>query len=259
VKSFGLKLVASLALALALSSQAAAFVLDKDGNGHPLYWASMPVRYFLVSNNTPGGANGEAAVHNAFGNWNAASTNVSYQFGGYVAQGIQQYDRKNLVYWVYNGWPYDPTLAAATFRFYDTSNGRLLDADIVFNGERYAWSVGGSNYDIENSATHEVGHFCGLGHSPDTDATMYAKTTAGETKKRSLAADDIAGVDALYGGTQLASSGGGVVSASAGGVSSGGGGGGCSIGSSPNRAGATDLLWLALTLGAVAFRNRSKR
>ena len=54
--------------------------------------------------------------------------------------------------------------------------------------------------DTENIAVHELGHALGLGH-PDnscTEETMYAFSTEGETKKRTLEAGDIAGVQSLY-------------------------------------------------------------
>jgi Matrixin len=235
VKERGIRIAAAAALALAFAGAAHAYVIDEDGHGHQLHWDTMPVSYYLVTGNVPHGADGEAAVHAAFETWNAASANVQYDFAGYVPQGAQAYDGKNVVYWVYDNWPYDPTLAALTFRYYDTSNGRLLDADTVFNGVKYTWSVDGSGYDIQNSATHEAGHMAGLGHSTDPEATMYAKTQAGETKKRTLDADDVAGIEAIYGGTAVANatqhqvSSASASSTSSTGVNAGGGGGGCSL------------------------------
>ena len=196
--------VVALASVLASSTAARAYKIDDDGNGHPLHWQTKAASYFLVSGNNPAGAAGEAAVHAAFQTWNEASSSLQYSFAGYLSQGAQAYDGKNVVSWVSRSWPYDSTLAAITYRYYDTSDGRLLDADIVFNGEKFSWSVGGSGYDIQNSATHEVGHFSGLGHSTDLQATMYGGTTASEIKKRDLGADDLAALDALYGGVSSA-------------------------------------------------------
>jgi Matrixin len=252
--------LAALATGAAVAN---AYVLDEDGHGHPLYWSEMPVSYLLVSNNIPQGADGEAAVHAAFETWNAASTNVHYEFGGYVAEGVQQYDGKNIVYWLYSNWPYDPTLAAMTFRYYDTSDGHLLDADTVFNGEKFTWTVGGTGYDIQNSATHEAGHFGGLGHSLDPEATMYAKTQAGETKKRTLETDDIDGIEALYGGTRVAAATEKVVSSptsnSASGVSGGGGGGGCSLDRSGRGGAPSDLVWCGAVIFGLLRRQRRRR
>jgi len=257
VKELAIRIVVAAALALGLAHAAHAYVMDEDGHDHPLHWDSMPVGYYLVTDNVPHGADGEAAVHAAFEAWNAASANVQYDFAGYLPQGAQQYDGKNVVYWAYDNWPYDPTLAAMTFRYYDTSNGRLLDADTVFNGVKYSWSVDGSGYDIENSATHEVGHIGGLGHSTDPEATMYAKTQAGETKKRTLAADDVAGIEAIYGGTAVAAATQPQVSApaaSSSGVNGGGGGGGCSLGSSGARRSVNDWLLPAVMIASLVGR-----
>lgn len=72
-------------------------------------------------------------------------------------------------------------------------------------------------FDLRNTVTHEAGHFVGLAHpcgdagTPQCDAllppgetvayaqrTMYPATAAGETTKRSLSLDDVAGVCAIY-------------------------------------------------------------
>ena len=263
MKARNLRVVFALAAALGVAVSAQAFVLDEDGHGHPLHWKDMPVSYYLVANNVPAGADGEAAVHQAFETWNAASTNVNYEFAGYVTQGVQAFDGKNIVYWVFQSWPYDQNLAAITFRYYDTTDGHLLDADIVFNGDQFTWDVGGADYDIQNSATHEAGHFSGLGHSTDPTATMYASTYADETGKRTLSADDIAGIDAIYGGAPTAvNSTEKVVNTTAPASSSsgvgGGGGGGCSLDRSGEPARLSDLVWVGALLVSLLRRRAVK-
>lgn len=54
--------------------------------------------------------------------------------------------------------------------------------------------------DLQNIATHENGHSAGLGHPEDTcsEETMYRLADFGETKKRTLEAGDIAGINELY-------------------------------------------------------------
>ena len=51
---------------------------------------------------------------------------------------------------------------------------------------------------MQNVATHEIGHFIGIGHTNDPEATMYSNMGSGETKKRSLEQDDIDAVSFLY-------------------------------------------------------------
>ncbi|MGH7856593.1 MAG: matrixin family metalloprotease [Candidatus Binatia bacterium] len=252
--------VLAAAVAALSSATASAYVIDTDGRGHNLHWSQSVVGYRIVSGSVPGGAAGEAAVRNAFASWSGVSSRIQYRFDGYAGSGVQAMDNRNLVFWKSSGWPYDPTLLGITFRFFDTGSGRLLDADIVFNAERYSWSVGGSGYDVENSTSHEVGHFSGLGHSSDSQATMFASAASGETKKRSLSGDDIAGLSALYGGSTNSgtASGGGVVAASSDGVG-GGGGGGCSVGSSRSARNLSDLLWTTTLLVAIVLRRRWSR
>lgn len=96
--------------------------------------------------------------------------------------------------------------------------GQILDADIVINGgksrpfalmgappsslhtgegEEEGSSAG--VYDVQNVLTHELGHFFGLGETPDVpDATMFPTSARGETKKRDLADDDRAGLRSIY-------------------------------------------------------------
>jgi matrix metalloproteinase-20 (enamelysin) len=77
-----------------------------------------------------------------------------------------------------------------------------VDADIVFwdGGFRFFAGTSGCSggFYIEDIAAHEFGHALGLGHSTVTSATMYPSTSACNTANRSLDADDVAGVRALY-------------------------------------------------------------
>lgn len=179
-----------------------AFVLDLDGAGNVLHWVAgeeAAIPYRIAAGNVPFGREGENAIHRAFATWSEASPALAYRFDGYAEAPVMANDGQNVVLFVYEKWPFDPGFAAITFRYYDEEDGRLLDTDIAFNAESYAWSVGGTAFDIENSATHEVGHLSGLGHSTVEESTMFARTLAGETAKRSLHADDRAAVDAVYG------------------------------------------------------------
>jgi hypothetical protein len=87
----------------------------------------------------------------------------------------------------------------------------IIEYDMVFDDE-YTWGYAGptneeapydtSIMDLQNIATHELGHALGLADLYDdtaTEQTMYGYATEGETKKRTLAAGDIAGVKELYG------------------------------------------------------------
>jgi MYXO-CTERM domain-containing protein len=99
-------------------------------------------------------------------------------------------------------WPHNDsanTLGLTTVTF-DVTTGEIYDADMEINST-LPLSVGDASqsaYDLESVVTHEAGHFFGLAHSPDMDTTMYAFYTEGSTAKRILAADDMAGICAIY-------------------------------------------------------------
>lgn len=92
---------------------------------------------------------------------------------------------------------------AATTYWWWGGDGKLMDTDIVFWDGGFTFTTSAlpcsSAAYIEDVATHEFGHALGLNHSSDSTATMYP-TFSGwcNTGWRSLAPDDIAGVESLY-------------------------------------------------------------
>jgi Matrixin len=77
------------------------------------------------------------------------------------------------------------------------TNGGTVAGDIVFNST-VAWQIG-TGYDLETVAAHEIGHALGLGESTDSQAVMYGVY---DGIKTALDADDIAGIQSLYGAPQ---------------------------------------------------------
>lgn len=92
---------------------------------------------------------------------------------------------------------------AATGIFWDMKTGRILESDITFNSD-FKWQTmgedpGNDTYEIWGTATHEIGHFIGLGHignETDPDATMN-EWASGEDM-RSLEDSDKALANFLY-------------------------------------------------------------
>ncbi|MBI4053215.1 MAG: matrixin family metalloprotease [Candidatus Diapherotrites archaeon] len=79
----------------------------------------------------------------------------------------------------------------------------LVEWDQVYDQADYAWSATGEagKMDFENIATHELGHSVGLSdlyESTCAEQTMYGYADYGETKKRTLEAGDIKGIQELY-------------------------------------------------------------
>ena len=70
--------------------------------------------------------------------------------------------------------------------------------------ESWTWADGpgtstGGGMDIQGVFCHEYGHALGLGHSTVGSATMYPSISGNGSAERSIAADDIAGVQFIYG------------------------------------------------------------
>jgi len=79
----------------------------------------------------------------------------------------------------------------------------ILEFDIVFDTD-YVWGDAETAdvMDLQNLATHEVGHGPGLGdvyQSAAYQETMYGYSYVGKTRKRDLYIDDKTGIPKFYG------------------------------------------------------------
>jgi hypothetical protein len=80
----------------------------------------------------------------------------------------------------------------------------IVEFDIMFDTD-YTWGDAGiddSLMDLQNIATHEIGHGLGLADLYESAAnleTMYGYSSPGDTIKRTLYLGDIAGIQELYG------------------------------------------------------------
>lgn len=98
-----------------------------------------------------------------------------------------------------DGEPFDGVLGTLAHAFSPTSGRFHLDGDEnwVVGGDISTTSVA-SAVDLESVAVHEIGHLLGLGHSSVEESIMFP-TIASRTRKVELAADDIEGIQTLYG------------------------------------------------------------
>jgi hypothetical protein len=92
---------------------------------------------------------------------------------------------------------------AVTSIWYDRSTKSILEYDMRFN-TAFQWSTSGaaSKMDVQNIATHELGHAVGLSdlyNSTFSAMTMYGYADYGETNKQTLEPPDIAGLQKMYG------------------------------------------------------------
>jgi hypothetical protein len=188
-----LALLATLAMGIALTSETRAYVI----NGPT--WAQRPVGYFINSTNLdlPEAAV-ESAVRAGADTWAAQSNaSIGFAYAGRSTQTTTTYDAVNLV--VFRNASSGSAIATT---YWWSSGSRLVDADIVFwdgGFQFFSGSTGCSaGFYIEDIAAHEFGHALGLGHSTTATATMYPSVGSCDTRNRTLDADDVAGVLALY-------------------------------------------------------------
>ncbi len=95
--------------------------------------------------------------------------------------------------------------ALATATWYYDPGGNTLGFDIQFydrdgaNDFVWAHTPTSGQFDMQSVVCHEFGHVLGLGHSAVAGATMFPSVASGTTNLRSIEADDISAIQAIYG------------------------------------------------------------
>jgi len=228
MKAYMMKFYAAVLMAFLLvaphSTSAYQFIefLNPDDEMVRLRWGAdnIPVPYYF-SDTPPGDFSLQEAIDAArasFDTWESIPTStISFRFVDTTsAEPFVFFDFLNTL-----GFSLEPDLEgtgilAATSWIVFTFTGEIAEADIVFNSEM-DWSVdpGGlaDHVDFQTVATHEIGHFIGLGHS----AAGVMETSGGNRRLlegssilypisfpdgtitgRTPLADDIIAVSALY-------------------------------------------------------------
>jgi predicted Zn-dependent protease len=193
-----------MGLLLGLPMEAHAFALKTTTDGVAVRWQSDRVE--LRIDPELEAAYGEAAVKRAAEVASEAWRGLANAPDVVIADGAPAaYDaevRNNGIY-LLREWPFEHDQVAMTVTTY-TVSGEILGVDILVNGERAfdmlpEPATGSTKHDLAAVLTHEVGHALGLAHSEDdADATMFPNIRAGETKQRTLSADDEAAIDEAY-------------------------------------------------------------
>lgn len=200
----------ALPLALLLfAAPAHAFAVKTTSTGTPVHWAPGEVALALTFDPMPDDlepARAAAATQAALATWQAALDGTGVTLTATtVTAGTDHADHVNSIRWATAAA--DPDIEdgvlALTFLAYQTSDGAIVDADIVMNAADFTWTTDPtgctSRYDVAAAMTHELGHLLGLGHAiGHPEATMFATGEECEIGKRDLAADDVDGIDDLY-------------------------------------------------------------
>lgn len=161
-------------------------------------WSQGQTPYYINSANLDlPGFSAETALRSGADAWQQQSAAFRFVFSGLSSQTTTTHDGINLV--LFRNASSGSAIATT---YWWSSGSRIVDADIVFWDGAYRFFAGSSGctegFYIEDIAAHEFGHALGLAHSASTSATMYPTVSSCNAGNRTLDADDIAGVRALY-------------------------------------------------------------
>jgi hypothetical protein len=179
--------------------------------------ATHAIRYYISSAawSTTNTANEINAVRNCFGQWQSVpNTVIKFEEGGLVAPGydVNTADNTNVVYWATNlmvdgGADNISGSLGVTFKTWFTSPpaaaGVISQFDIVLNGVQDGWFTdfndqNNTNYFVEGTLAHEIGHSLGLTHAAIGGATMLWEGQSGVDTQAGLSVDEVAFGRTLY-------------------------------------------------------------
>ena len=151
-------------------------------------------------------AQAERALVASFQSWEDIPTSaIAFTHGPNTTSTASAADGQMELFWLENsemtsdGLNLTGVLALSRYQT-NSATGEITDAATAFNGFRYRWAVDGraDAVDVQEVATHEIGHLIGLNHTMIGGATMYPRTIAGRTQSRTLAPDDAIAASVAY-------------------------------------------------------------
>jgi len=169
-----------------------------------LKWDTLSVSYVI----NPSGSGldpafVESAIQSAAETWDNATSkelfNDEYAVDNLAVWG--KADGKNVLTW--GNYPQSGVIAVTRY-WIDTATKSIAEFDIEFDTD-YPWGDAAGNsslMDVQNIATHELGHGIGLSDvykTPCGNVTMFGYSDTGDISKRTLEQPDITGLQMLYG------------------------------------------------------------
>ncbi|MAU93451.1 MAG: hypothetical protein CMJ93_04515 [Planctomycetes bacterium] len=177
--------------------------------GKTLNWSSNTISYNIHTAGSDDISDNShiPAIEHAFQSWSDVSgSNINLVRGADTASGSTGGSGHTITFDETNSSGFFPSgsgIVAITPISYMLADGRITDADILFNGNQFAFSTDQTpgTFDVQDVLTHEVGHFIGLDHSPVVSGTMWPYVSQTQWLHRSLSQDDEAGAIAVATGS----------------------------------------------------------
>ena len=193
--------------------------LKKSTDGESVRWHANKSKIYFDASLDKAGSHAREAVQLGFGTWIGTGAKLpSLDFDTTTGAKFGQIPngKSEVMYGPITLAGHENDLAL-TVTFSDPKSGEVVESDMIFNSRHpfgilpYApmastqsTSTGNTSsceqkYDLQSVATHEAGHFFGLGEDfDDKPATMYYTTGRCETNKRVLQGSDETTMSALY-------------------------------------------------------------
>ena len=168
-------------------------------------WSTLPVNYVINPTN-PQGLSPEfvtGAIFTSAETWDNATSKGLFN-DLYVVDSSAQYGVQNFKNAIdFNDYP-DSNVIAVTSIWYTRVGKQIVEFDIRFNTD-FIWgdaTTSSGVMDLQNIATHELGHAVGLADIYSTTCsavTMYGYSSNGDVEKRTLEQPDKVGLQKIYG------------------------------------------------------------
>jgi hypothetical protein len=220
------------ALVVAAAGDAEAYVVKKTTQGDFVHWEERSVKYTIDPSVEAAVTNANDATVDAIGSWSGSVGAPDLETLAVDAQSptAPAFDHHNGIFFMKGGYEPAGRALAITVLTYDNGTGKILDADVIFNG-KYTFQVLSAPkpptladretdthisstdgiahddasisqdtvYDLHHVIAHELGHSLGMNDELGRkDALMYRYSAPNDASIRSPAPDDIAGLAELY-------------------------------------------------------------
>lgn len=223
------------ALLVGAAADAEAYVVKRTSRGELVHWEERIVTYAIDPSLDRAVANASDATIVSMESWSGTVGAPELTVAPVEETSPKRpgFDQKNGVFFMRGGYGPAGRALAITVLTYDNTSGKILDADIIFNGA-YSFEVlppadapdvtdgeataahlsstdviahddveapGARDdvYDLHHIVAHELGHSLGMNDEMGRkDALMYRYSAPNDASLRQPASDDIAGLAELY-------------------------------------------------------------